>query len=51
MPRTLLKPRIVSDKKNKNKIRPELDNTKSLLPPNLQSFKQKVLSGNGFLNI
>ena len=35
--------------KHKPKIKQELDNTESNLPPNLQAFKQKFLSGNGFL--
>ena len=47
MPRTLIKPRLHSNK-NKPKIKREINNTKSNLPPNLQSFKQKLLSGNGF---
>ena len=33
----------------KPKIKPETNNTKSILPSNLQSFKQKVLSGIGFI--
>ena len=48
MPRTLIKSRLHSDK-NKPKIKQELNNSKSNLPPNLQSLKQKLLSGNGFL--
>ena len=48
MPRTLLKSRIHSNK-NKPKIKQEVNNTKSNLPPHLQTFKQKSLSGNGFL--
>ena len=48
MPKTLIKSRLHPNKpKPKNKQ--ELNNTKSNLPPNLQSFKQKLLSGNGFL--
>ena len=44
MPRTLLKLRL-----QKPKIKQEVNNTKSNLPPNLQTFKQKLLSGNGFV--
>ena len=46
MPRTLIKWRLHSNK-HKPKIKQELNNTKSNTPPNLQSFKQKLLSGNG----
>ena len=48
MPRTILKSRLHSNKP-KPKIKRELNNTKSNLPPNLQSFKQNLLSGNGFI--
>ena len=48
MPRTLIKSRLHPNE-NKPKIKQELDKSKSKLPPNLQSFKQKLLSGNGFL--
>ena len=48
MPRTLIKSRLHSNK-HKPKIKPEKNNTKSNLPPNLQSFKQRLLSGNGFI--
>ena len=48
MPRTIMKTRLHSNKP-KPKIKQELNNTKSNLPPNLQSFKQKLLSGNGFI--
>ena len=33
----------------KNKIKPEFDKTETTLPPNLQTSKQKLLSGNGFI--
>ena len=36
-------------KKHKPKIKQEINNTKSSLPPHLQTFKQRLLSGNGFL--
>ena len=49
MPRTLVKSRLHSNK-HKPKIKPEINSTKSTLPPNLQSFKQKLLSANGFIN-
>ena len=48
MPRTLIKSRLFSNK-HKHKIRQEINNTKSNLPPHIQSFKQKLLSGNGFV--
>ena len=48
MPKTLLKSRLHSIKQ-KPKIKQESNNTKSKLPPYLQSFIQKLLSGNGFL--
>ena len=48
MPKTLLKSRLHSNKhKPKNKQEP--DKTKSNLSPNLQSFEQKFLSGNGLV--
>ena len=48
MSRNLIKSRLHSGK-HKPKIKQEVNNTKSYLPPNLQTFKQKLLSGNGFL--
>ena len=48
MPRTLIKSRLHSNKL-KPKIKQEINHTKSLLPPNIQSFKQKLLSGSGFI--
>ena len=48
MPKTLLKPRFYSNKQ-KSKIKQEINNNKSNLPPNLLSFKRKLLSGNGFV--
>ena len=48
MPKTLIKSRLHSNKQ-KTKIKKEINITKSNLPPHLQSFKQKLLSGNGFL--
>ena len=48
MPRTLIKSRLHSNK-HKPKNKQEIKNTKSNLPPHLQSFKQKLLSGNGFI--
>ena len=44
MPKTLIHPN-----KHKPKIKQEVNNTKSNLPPHLHSFTQKVLSGNGFI--
>ena len=48
MTKTKLKPQIFRNT-NRCKIKPEMDNSKSSLPPNLQTFKQKLLSRNGFL--
>ena len=50
MPRTLIKSRLHSSK-HKTKFKQEINKTKSTLPPNLQSFKEKLLSGNGFISI
>ena len=47
MPETLIKSRLHPNKQKPN-IK-QVNNTKSNLPPNLQLFKQKLLSGNGFL--
>ena len=38
MPKTLIKPRLFSNKL-KQKSKPYLENTSSVLPPNLHSFK------------
>ena len=46
MPKTLIKSRLHS---NKQKIKQETNSNKSNLPPHLQTFKQKLLSGNGFI--
>ena len=48
MPRTLIKSRLHSNI-HKPKKKQEVNNTKSNLPPHLQTFKQNVISGNGFL--
>ena len=48
MPKTLIKSRLHSNKR-KPKNKQEVNNNQSKLPPNLQSFKQKLLSGNGFV--
>ena len=48
MHRTIIKSRIHSNK-NKPKIKQEIIKTKSNFSPHLQSFKQKLLPGNGFL--
>ena len=44
MPRTLIKSRL-----HPNKNKPKIKKEKLNLPPNIQSFKQKLLSGNGFV--
>ena len=46
MPGTMIKSRLHSNK-HKPKIKQNLNNTESTLPPHLQSFKQKNLSGHG----
>ena len=48
MPKTLIKTRSHSNKQ-KPKIKQEVNSTKSNLPPHIQTFKQKLLSGNGFV--
>ena len=48
MPGTLIKSRLHSNK-HKPKIKQEINNTKTNLPPKLQSFKQKLLAGKSFL--
>ena len=48
MPKTLIKSRLHSNK-HKPKSKQEVNKTQSNLPPNLQSFKLKLLSGNGFV--
>ena len=48
MTRTIIKSRLHSNKQ-KTKIKQEINNTKSILRPHLQSFKQKLLSGHGFV--
>ena len=48
MPGTLIKSRLLSNK-HKPKIKQEVKKTKSNLPPHLQIFKQKLLSGIGFI--
>ena len=40
MPRTIIKSRLHSNK-HRSKIKQEINNTKSDLPPNLQIFKKK----------
>ena len=48
MPKTFIKSKLPPDKQ-KLKNKPELNNTQTNLPPNQQAFKQKLLSGCGFL--
>ena len=48
MPKTVIKSKLHSNK-HKPKIKQEINNTQTILPPNLQSFKQNLLSGNGFV--
>ena len=48
MPNTLIKSRLHSNK-HKPKNKQEINNTKSNIPPHLQSFKEKLLSGGGFV--
>ena len=48
MTKTFKKPRIFSNK-HKQKPKPQIENITSILPPNLQTFKQIILSGSGFV--
>ena len=48
MPKTLIKSRLHSNKQ-KPKIKQEGNYTTSNLPPHLETFKQKLFSGNGFV--
>ena len=48
MTKTLIKPRLLSNKL-KQKLKPQIESNQSHLRPNLQSFKQKLLSGDGFV--
>ena len=48
MPKTLIKSSLHPNK-NKPNIRQQINNTKSNLPPNIQSFKEKLLTGSGFI--
>ena len=48
MPQTLIKSRLHSNKR-KPKIKQEIYNNKSNLPPHIQTFKRNLLSGNVFL--
>ena len=48
MPRTLIKSKLHPNKK-KIKIKQEINDTKSNSPSNLQTFKQRLFSGNGFI--
>ena len=48
MPKTLIKSRL-HFYKHERKIKHEPNKTKSNLPPHLQTFNQKLLSGNSFL--
>ena len=50
MPRTLIKSKLHCIK-HKPKIKEEVNNSKSKLPPHLQTFKQKLLIGKWFFNI
>ena len=47
MPKILIKSRLHSNK-HKPKYKKEPNTANSNLPPNLQAFKQKLLSENGF---
>ena len=48
MPRTIIKSRLHFIK-HKPKFKQEVNNTKSNLPPHLQSFKQELSSGDVFV--
>ena len=46
--KTLIKSRLLSNK-HKPKIEQHINKTQLKLPPYLQSFRRKFLSGNGFV--
>ena len=48
MPKTLIKSRLHRNK-HKPKIKQQTNKTQSNLPQHIQSFKQKLLSGSGFI--
>ena len=48
MPRTIIRSRLHSNK-YKPRIKQELNNTKSTLPPHLQTIKLILFSGNGII--
>ena len=48
MPKTIIKSRLHSNK-HKPKIKQEPNKAQSNLPPKLQTLRQKLLSGNGFV--
>ena len=48
MPRTLIRSRLHSNKQ-KPEIKQKINTIKSNLAPHVQTFKQKLLSGNGFV--
>ena len=48
MSKTLIKSRLHLNK-HKSKIKKEPNKTQSNLPTHLQTFKQKLLPGNGFI--
>ena len=48
MLKTLIKSRLHPNKQ-RPEIKQEINNNKSNLPPHLQKFKQKLLSGSGFV--
>ena len=48
MPKTLIKSNLHFNK-HKPEIKQEINNSKSNLLPNFQSFKEKLLSESGFL--
>ena len=49
MPKTIIKSRLISNKPKPKVKQDNNNNTKSNLLPHLQTFKQKLLSGNGFV--
>ena len=49
LPRTLIKSKLHSNK-HKPKNKQGVNKTKPTLSPTLHSFKQKLLSGNGFVH-
>ena len=49
MPKTLIKSRLHYNKKQTKELNKKIKDKQSKLPPHFQTFNQKLLSGNGFI--